>query len=983
MKPFNTKNTLPAIQNFTHQIKRMIYKKVAPINLEFFSTPEPIAFSEINNYTFQPISIGEKWGNLWDCAWFKITGTLPNNYAIEDLAIILDFQGEACIYTESGDTIRALTCINSDFDAALGLPGKTVLPITEIPLKDHCFCLYADAGCNDLFGKFKGGTLLKAEVAICNHELRDFYYDYEVLSVLCKNISADSAQHYSLLYALEKAMHCISSDFTKEEAIKAKKILEPELNRLNSPDYPLEFIGIGHSHLDLAWLWPIRETKRKAVRTLSTAIANIEQYPEYIYGVSQPQQLEWIKESNPLLFEKIKKYVKKGRIELQGAMWVEPDTNCPSGESLVRQILYGTQFYKEEFDVRVNNVWLPDVFGFNGNLPQIIKKSGIDNFLTIKLSWSEFNHFPFHTFNWNGIDNSSILVHLPPEGTYNSNCSAESLRLGETSYIEKGKVDQAMMLFGIGDGGAGPGRDHIERARRLSKNLLGVPKFKYGFARDFFNHIAKDKDKLSTYYGELYLEKHQGTLTTQAKNKYYNRKIEWLLHNVEYVYSHVFLKTNQYPNEILKKIWKEVLLYQFHDILPGSSIHRVYEESVPRYQELIAQLNTLMSAGLEILKKDNKPSILNLNSYPINYQTKLNNQWKCAQLKPYSSAILEDYISHSTSKITKNSMENDNVKITFDNTGAITSIFDKKLNKECLKAKGNVQCVYNDFGDGWDMYINYNGSIAGYFEASNVTEYIDGPLAVRVQTLTFNKSTLTQTITINENSNLITFDNELDWQEDSKMLRTEFEIVPFSKEVICDIQFGNIKRNTTINNSLDYAQFEICGHKYINVSEDNLGVAIINDSKYGYRVKEHLVSLNLMRAPHYPDESADIGKHQYSYAFLAHDNSLDKVIEKAYLFNNQPILNPFFPELPSFISGDNSIVIESIKKAEESDAIIIRLSEQLGKHQKTEFTIDNLFKKVSLTNLIEEPICQLVTNNQKINLDFEPFEIKTLKLERW
>lgn len=983
MIPYNTKITLPAVLNFGNFIREHVYTKVAPLQIAYFNTNEPVAFCEISKYEFSPISEGQTWGKLWDCAWFNFKGEIPKNLKKENVVLMIDIGGEACLYTTDGDTIRGLTNVNSEFDRSLGRPGKRIVPIKEITSNSN-FEILADAGCNDLFGKNCSdcGKVNTAQIAICNDALRSLSYDYEVLCSLIKTLPNTSTHYYTLLFALENAMNCFSSGFTAEQAKKASEYLAPELNRQNN-DYPLEFVGIGHAHLDLAWLWPIRESKRKAVRTFTTLIANLNAYPEYKFGLSQPQQLQWVKDSNPKLYEKIKTAVKAKRIELQGGMWVEPDTNVSGGEALVRQILYGTRFYKQEFDVEVNNVWLPDVFGFSGALPQIIKKSGLDNFLTIKLSWSEHNPFPHHTFNWEGIDNSSVLVHMPPEGTYNSECSPNSLVTGEKIYADKGVVNSCVILYGIGDGGGGPGRDHIERAKRL-KNLLGLPKLRQGFIGDYFNEIAKFKNVINTVKGELYLEKHQGTLTTQSKNKLYNRKLERLLSTAEFFGAVAVTRGLSYPSKQLETIWKEVLLYQFHDILPGSSIKRVYDESVVRYMELEKEVNSIIDKLLENLSSSKKLSAYNNTGFTRKSFVKDNNIWYNMLCNGHSSANLTKCENKFTCSADKDVLNNDNVTVKFNDKGQVTSIFDKTLNKECLSSPSNCLKVYNDFGDAWDIYINYHKSIAGEFELVSAETHTDGPTSVRTQQLKFNNSTLTQTIKITEGSSIVDFSNSINWQENNKMFRTEFFVTPKSDKVNCDIQFGNIFRSNLSNNSLDYAMFEIAAHKYIDLSQDDFGVAILNDCKYGFRAKDNLLSINILRSPSYPAELADVGMHTYNYAVMPHSGNVyqGNVVKAAYEYNNPMILSNHSNEMTSLVSvNSDSIVIETIKKAEDTNDIIVRLSEQKNSHTTVNLTLDKIFKSANLTNLMEKQIDKLEIKNNNISLTFTPFEIKTISLK--
>jgi alpha-mannosidase len=375
------------------------------------------------------------------------------------------------------------------------------------------------------------------------------------------------------------------NEYSEAEAGNARSVLAKELNKQGGAS-SLKISAIGHAHIDLAWLWPLRETRRKAARTFSTALMLLEKYPNYIFGASQPQLYAWVQQDYPALYEKVKKKIAEGRWEVQGAMWVEADTNIAGGEALVRQILYGKKYFQKEFNQDMRILWLPDVFGYSGALPQILRKSGIEYFMTTKLSWNIYNKFPHHTFLWSGIDGSEVLAHMPPEGTYNSAASPTSIHKAEAEYMDKGIADECLMLFGIGDGGGGPGEEHLERLER-ERNLEGLLPIKQEPSIQFFDRLALQRENYKKWHGELYLERHQGTYTTQAKSKRYNRKIEILLRELEFISVLAQLERNEsYPDETIERLWKELLLYQFHDILPGSSIHRVYEESLHHYAKI-------------------------------------------------------------------------------------------------------------------------------------------------------------------------------------------------------------------------------------------------------------------------------------------------------------------------------------------------------------------------------------------------------------
>ena len=961
MKPFYEKTiSLDTINHILYTFKQKIYTPVTNLNIEFAKTKEPVPFDQKDALTYRPIQIGDVWGELWDCAWFHFTfhDKLPDQVMGKKLVLRLDIGGEGCLFDAEGTPIRGITNVSSTFETSLGTPGKRVIQWTPKYCGNEQVDLWVDAGCNDLFGTYVGkGKIVQAEIAICDEKLREIYYDFWVLNDLVKVLDPDTARYSALCIALNQVAQMLCEpDMPRLD--EAAQILKKQLS-LKSGDTALTFTATGHAHLDLAWLWPIRETKRKAARTFATVIELLDRYPYYIFGASQPQQFAWIKENYPKLFEKIKQKVKEGRIELQGAMWVEPDLNVSGEESLVRQIMVGNRFWKEEFGQEIHTAHIPDVFGFNAALPQIMKKSGVDNLLTIKMSWNTYNMFPYHTFNWQGIDGSEVLVHMPPEGTYNSSCAPRAIRFAEKNYIDKGVCDEAVILYGIGDGGGGPSTEHLESLKRI-ENLSGISPVKSGMTKDFFERIQKNRKAYATYKGEMYLEKHQGTYTTQARNKYFNRKIERLLFDAELLSTMAFhYKHAAYPKDKLDAIWKEILLYQFHDILPGSSIKRVYDESVARYEILVEELNTIIQNALHCFEQDKKYQFIPLQ---------------------FKSVAVEEKRGKA-SNYTENTMENDYVRVQFNENGEMVSIYDKQLDKEMLAGTSNVLAVYEDNGDCWDMEANYLSKPRGKFMLDSYTIERDGDCVIRKNRYTYNLSKLEQRIILKPNSRIIDIQTHADWRESYRFLKAEFVPNIHSDFVNCNIQFGNLKRSTKKNTPYELAQIEICAHKYLDMSEGNDGFALLNNCKYGYTVDGNNIQMSLLRSPNNPGENADKGEHEFHYAIYSHDGCFEQsdVVEKAYEYNGN--VYPGF-KLPQFISiQSDSVIIESVKKAEDSDAIIVRAYESKGCSADCVMVPQFDFRKVQECGLNEVAFQPIEVQSGAMHLKFKPFEIRTFLFE--
>lgn len=973
-KYFNLLATPKLLHNL-NRIKSKVYKKVGTLDTKYTVDAEPIPFEERLTRELKPLKKRQRWGNVFDCAWMNFTGIVPQNAKGKKVVLLINVDGEGCLFDNSGNPVKGLSVIGGAIDYFQPAKAKTMLEFCDNAVGGETIDIWVETGHNKLSINFKNYAILKqADIAVMREDINSLYYDYLTLLLKLTVLKRDS-QKYSMIKKSLSGVMKLTGDFSPECVAKARE----ELLKATGIDAESEYTyyGCGHAHLDLAWLWPIRETKRKLSRTFSNQIYNIEKYPDYIFGVSQPQQLEWMKEIYPSLYDKVKSAIAQERIEPQGRMWVECDTNVPCGESLIRQSIYGEKFWQQEFGKTSKVCWLPDVFGFSGNLPQILKKCGMDYFLTIKLSWNEQNLFPYRTFKWEGIDDSKVLVHMPPEGNYNSDASPISLFAGLKRNSEKNTVKQMALLYGIGDGGGGPSEGHIECALRQQGSSEN-PSIKFSPIGNLFNDLAKIEDQIPSYKGELYLEKHQGTLTSQAKNKYYNRLMEKNLHNLEFLATYAAIKKGaDYPYEALEKLWKEVLLYQFHDIIPGSSIKRVYDESVARYEHMNEEVLAIQNEILnKIGNKKNQLCATNTTSYIREEFVKHGEKLYKATVKPYSSAKLEE------AEITKmENMENDILELTFGENGEIKKLYHKQLNKDFCGSFLNKLSVYWDrklHYNAWDIDIKYTKQTPDVFTLVSYQQYQDGNSIIRENLYKYNRSTLTQKIILTMGKPYVEFDNSIEWQETHKMLRAEFAPSVYSDEVTCDIQFGNLKRTTKDKTSIEKAQFEVAAHKWVDLSNDGYGISLLNDSKYGHRVKRGIISLNLLRSPMWPAKDADKGIHSFRYALYPHSDNCNEagVARAGYVFNNPLIVsNACFD---SFVcSSDNHIVIETVKMAENKEKeLIIRAYEDGGITREGSITIDTEYKKAILTDMLENEI-------EEISLDkltFKPFEVKTIKI---
>jgi alpha-mannosidase len=989
--PYHHKRTKEWLKGTLAAIEQAIYQPLTNLEVEAWVTPEPVPFAERQSGTYQKVQIGQSWGKLWDCAWFHFTGTIPETAAGQAVSLLIDLSGEAYIADAEGCPVLGLTTVSSDFDFRLGRPGKRVVPITKQAQGGETIDLWADAGCNDLFGKYQdSGTLKEASIALFNEEMHHLYYDFEVLHELMEQLPPEKARYQRILAALQKAANLLTN-YTTEEAREARAILAVELAKKGG-DPSLKISAIGHAHIDLAWLWPIRETIRKGARSFSTVLALMERYPDYVFGASQPQLYQWMKEYYPALYEKIKAKVAEGRWETQGAMWIEPDTNISGGEALVRQVIYGKRFFRDEFGTNPRMLWLPDVFGYNAALPQILKKAGVDYFLTIKLSWNEFNVFPHHTFFWQGIDGSRVLVHMPPEGTYNSSAAPRALIAAEHTFADKTVSDECVVLYGIGDGGGGPGVEHLERLAR-EKDLNGLAPVTQEPIEAFFDRIAAQSTDYKTWVGELYLEKHQGTYTTQARNKRFNRKVELALRDLEFLAALAHHTAGyRYPSQELDTIWQEVLLYQFHDILPGSSITRVYEESLARYQQIWDKIQQLkQEAQAALLAPQQALTVVNTLSWERSEWLNHQGTWRQVTVPPLSMLTLDPAPADELPALTASTetLENELLRVRFAPDGSIASIFDKEHQREVLAQGENANrlAVYHDLGDAWDISIAYDERPPQYFQLEEATARVEGPQAIVEQRYHFNKSTLQQRIVLTAGSRRLDFITEVDWHERLKMLRTSFPVSVRANEATCDIQFGTLQRPTHRNTSIDMARFEICAHKWVDLSQWDYGVALLNDCKYGHKVAENVLDLNLLRSPGWPDSVADEAQHQFTYALYPHagNHITGKVMRAGYELNV-----PLQIVEGSVLASSNAtpfvqveaenIIVEAVKKAEASDDLVIRLYEAAGATTSTTLTFSEEIAAIWQTNLLEEQEQPLEPQGHQVTITANPFEILTLRV---
>lgn len=1023
----NQKDTLIAIRRLEHFYSRAVSNIISaaiPLTASYARSAEPVRFEERTRLAYNTIQAGEIWGRTWESAWFRLTGTVPASWRGNTVVAQLDLGGEGLVLLPDGKILQGITN-GSVFDTEF---GRDIVRLFNGCSGGEAVELWVEAAANGLFGMycdldpgpdstnrygFYDAKVNSIRLGVFDTEMWELTLDLRVLLGLIRSLPEKSVRRARIIHAATEGLNAFARNADSPGIFRA--ILAPELSKPASAS-SLAVTAVGHAHIDTAWLWPVNETIRKCARTFATQLDLIERYPEYIFGASQAQHYAFIKERYPALYERVKAAVKEGRWEVQGGMWVEADCNIPGGESLVRQILHGKNFFRDEFGIDVDNLWLPDVFGYSATLPQILRKSGIRYFLTQKLSWNQINEFPYHTFRWQGIDGSEVLTHFPPENTYNSQLTAESLIAAQDQFKEKEYIDEFLSLFGVGDGGGGPKEEHIQMGRRMA-NLEGAPRIRFGSAREFFHRLERYRDQVPVWVGELYLELHRGTLTTQAFVKWANRRLEHKLRELEMLCS--CIPVARYPQKRLDDIWKIVLLNQFHDIIPGSSIWRVYRVTHEQYREALNRCEAIVTDVATELFEQDPNSVTLFNTLNCSYKGAIvlpegwtdrtvkdaGGHFLPAQIESNRVAVHVNIAPYSFMTLTKSDtavepspplngliLENDLVRCEFNGQGALLRCFDKEIGMEIISPEqpGNILTLYEDRPndwDAWDVDAFYRDTP---LETVKATKAEPLPSGVVRQGILFSYQTgnsrIDQKVYLGRASKRLDFDTTADWREKHRMLRVAFPTTIRAEQAIFDIQYGFLRRSTHQNTSWEQARFEAVAHRYVDLSSADFGAALLNDSKYGHRVVNGILDLNLLRSPNYPDPDADQGEHHFIYSLLPHTGDLahsEVIAEAARLNQGLMILDGFktgSAALPVYVTGDG-ISLEVLKKAEKEDCLILRVVETHGRHSSGQLVV-NIRKGILLeTDLLEWSDGPQIPTDKAVELRLHPFEIRTYKLK--
>jgi len=971
--------------------------------------------------------------------WFRLQFTIPDSMA--GRPVYLNFVVDP-IGADDGDMgephVECLCYRNGEPWQAFD-DGHEDLLLTDDASGGETFDLLIEAGTTTLWGlldvdRFK---LTTAQVYATRDAVEELWYNYSVLDELRQELAQDSPNWGKITGALVDASHTFAFDADSEAeyertAEDALAILDDLKENLTSELTNYDLTAIGHAHIDLAWLWPWSETVRKGGRSFSNVLKLMEEYPEFMFLQSQPHLYEFLRNRYPDLYERITDRISDGAWQPTGALWVESDINLAGGEALARQYLLGKRYFRDEYGVDPQITFIPDVFGYSGALPEIANAADCPYFLTQKMSWSEINDFPHTSFNWEGIGGSSILSHFPPGDTYNGDMSVEQIQRSVTNNDENDIVDEGAYLFGWGDGGGGPTREMIER-KEVIDDVGSLPDISFGSLQDFFDRLSESREELPDWTGELYLEKHRGTLTTQAQTKQNNRTGEFALREAE-IWSSLALTADgefEYADDRLEHAWKTLLFNQFHDILPGSSVTDVYADADRDYEQVFEDTEDVTQQALDTLfnPSDSGATICVTNSLPWQRspvvevdtdQVPVDDEAVAAvaadgddetlfpvqpsgtesdslvfqpqSLPAFGAKSFEfvpapDQQDSSPLKATPSSLENNRIHVALNDEGTI-SAYDKVADRQLFDGTGNRLVSYRDQPNQWDAW-DIDGDIYDVGEdlpaPTDVSVIEDGPVRATVrQTREYGNSTITQDITIHRDSAQIDFKTSVDWDEEERLLKAHFPMAVHTSKATYDIQFGHIERDTTENTSWEAAQFEEPHHQWVDVSEYDYGTAVLNDSKYGVHVDGTNVSLSLLRAPNSPDPEADRGHHEFQYSVYPHEGDLREggVVEAGYNLNTpvhtMPVETPVSYE-PLELDTDG-VVVESIKQSEDhDDALVIRLYEAYGRTTAAELAFDFPVASAAETNLIEDHEQDLeIGKDNSLALQLEPFDIRTL-----
>ncbi|WP_432511251.1 alpha-mannosidase [Kineococcus sp. SYSU DK001] len=988
----------------TQRIAPAVHSGALPVEVAAWHAPgEPVPVADGLGADYAPFAVGTPWGPPWSTSWFRLRGQVPAQWADRPVEVVFDlgtrardvgFQAEGLVYTAAGEPVKAIN------------PLSTWIPV---PAGATTFEFFVEAASNpDVLGG--GGAafepsplgdvltaprdplyvLARADVCVRETEVAELLADLEVLGGLMQELPLEDARRWELLRGIDSALDALDPHDVPGSAARTRAVLAP-LFAAPARASAHRVSAVGHAHIDSAWLWPLRETVRKVARTTANVTQLMDVHPSFTYAMSSAQQFAWLAEHRPEVHEEVRARVAEGRFVPVGSMWVESDTNMVGSEAMVRQFVEGKEFFAREYGIDTQEAWLPDSFGYSAALPQIMKLAGVRWFLTQKISWNADNRFPHHTFDWEGIDGTRIFTHFPPVDTYNSELSAKELAHAARNFAEKGRAHWSLVPFGWGDGGGGPTREMLQRADRLG-DLDGSARVSLHSPREFFTTAEADYPDRPVWSGELYLELHRGTYTSQARTKQGNRRNEHLLREAELWATTAAVRTGApYPAARLQELWRTVLLHQFHDILPGSSIAWVHREAEQTHERVRNELEDVIRVALDAVTGDGETDLA-VNSTPHDRGG-----------VPALGVGVPEFTGAPVRVSTDGDgtvLDNGILRLRVDAGGNVVSVRDLVEDREVLlpgTSAGLLQ-LHRDTPnrwDAWDVDAHYRHVVQDLTGAESVVVNPDsGDGATVVVVRRVGASTLTQVVRLPRGESRVGFVLQADWHEREALLKASFGVDVHADRSASEIQFGHVFRATHENTSWDASRFEVCAHRWIHVGEPGYGVAVTNSATYGHDVTRSAVAggrpgttvrLSLLRAPLSPDPETDQGSHVLAYSMVVGAGIADAVREGYRENLGGRDVRGAGPVEPLLRVEDPAVVVEAVKLAQDgSGDVVVRLYESLGGRVRSR--VDWGFPVASVTevDLLERPLEQGATTVREggVSVALRPFQILSLRLAR-
>ncbi|MGN7862004.1 alpha-mannosidase [Microbacterium sp. 22303] len=1004
------------------RVRPAVHSARIPLEIAAHALPgEPIPAADGLALEYAPFAAGQQWGPAWGTTWFRVRGTVPAEWAGKRVEALVDlgfdinmtgFQCEALAYRVGADgepvPVKSLN------------PRNQWLPIMERAEGEEAIELFLEGASNPVlldyhpFLPTQEGDILTSspdplyrvrhmDLAVFEPEVFELSLDLEVLLELQAELPETSPRRMRILQALDDALDVLDLQRIVETAGAARAQLADVL-AAPADASAHRIAAIGHAHIDSAWLWPLRETVRKVARTTSSMTTLLEEQPQFRYGMSSAQQYAWMKEHRPEVYARIKAAVAEGRFLPLGGMWVESDTVMPTGESLVRQFSHGQRFFEREFGIRSKGVWLPDSFGYSPALPQLMRRAGFEWFFTQKISWNQRNVFPHHSFDWEGIDGSRIFTHFPPMDTYNSQLSGMEVAKASRQFKENRVATRSIAPVGWGDGGGGTTREMTGKASRLA-DLEGSARVEWIHPDEFFDAAKAELPDPAVWVGELYLELHRGTLTSQHATKALHRWAEQALIEAELWASTAAVRLGAaYPHDVLDRLWETVLLHEFHDILPGTSIAWVHREAVSVLSGVLDEARALSEAARAALAGAGDvelvftPTSVGVGSdgrplgatalHPVPEPV------EGTRTDPGASTSSATGSVSLTETVEGFRLENDLVTVVISADGLIVSALDKASGRETIPAgkPANLFQLHQDFPnmwDAWDIDKYYRNRVEDLTAVSSISASVEDGAATIVVERPFSESSLRQTITLRPGSRTVLLRNEIDWHETEKLLKLAFPLDVFARETAAETQFGFQRRVTHVNTSWEAAKFETSMHRFVLVQEDGgFGAALVNDSIYGFDTARDVdgddvtttVRLSLLRAPRFPDPDTDHGRHEIQVGLVIGADAAIATAEGIALNAPSTIVRGANEVQPLVAVTGEGIVVSSVKLADDrSGDVIVRVYESLGRRTTGTLSVGFDHGGIREVSLIEDELDAPRTGEA---LSLRPFEVRTLRIAR-